>query len=215
MSVLWRVLASFLIGAIPFAKVAMLGTGIDITKVGSGNPGFRNVSRHARWWRSAICLIGDLGKGYAALLLLGRGDIAPSSLWLIGIASVMGHCWSPFLGFNGGKGVATTFGVLLFLEPYITLACLPLYPVLRFLGGKLRWRQEGAIASLSTAFVVTVSVIVFRGIQTGVFAGVMLAIVFIRHAPNLRELTASKGGASSGGSKSRSADVQAAPRRSR
>jgi glycerol-3-phosphate acyltransferase PlsY len=215
MSILWRVLASFLIGSISFAKVAMLGTGIDITKVGSGNPGFRNVSRHASWWRSAICLIGDLGKGYAALFLLGRGDISPIALWTMGIAAVMGHCWSPFLGFNGGKGVATTFGVLLFIEPYITLACLPLYPVLRFAGSKLRWKQEGAIASLATAFVITAAVAVVRGVVPGLFASVMLAIVIVRHAPNLREMMASKGGASSGGSKPRSANVQAAPRQSR
>src|SRR5213079_2815583 len=59
-----RILACFAIGAIPFAKVAMWGTGIDITKVGSKNPGFRNVSRVASRWRAAICLIGDLGKGF-------------------------------------------------------------------------------------------------------------------------------------------------------
>jgi acyl phosphate:glycerol-3-phosphate acyltransferase len=215
MTIVWKFLVSFLIGSIPFAKVAMLGTGIDITKVGSGNPGFRNVSRHASWWRSAICLLGDLGKGYLALLLLGKGDTSPASLWIIGIASVMGHCWSPFLGFNGGKGVATTFGVLLFLEPSITLVCLPLYPLLRFIGGKLRWRQEGAVASLATSFVITAAVMILRGIQAGLFACVMLAIVVVRHAPNLRELMAAGGEGSSAGSKSRSADVQAAPRQSR
>src|SRR5262245_60470114 len=116
-----KVLAAFVIGSIPFAKVAMLGTGIDITKVGSKNPGFRNVSRVASWWRAAICLIGDLGKGYFALWLLGGGEPSALVLWSMGIAAVMGHCWSPFLNFNGGKGVATTFGVLLFLQPYITL----------------------------------------------------------------------------------------------
>src|SRR5438094_6809488 len=109
--------AAFWIGAIPFAKVAMLGTGIDITKVGSKNPGFRNVTRFASWWRAAICLIGDVGKGYLALLLLRGADTSAIALWGIGVASVMGHCWSPFLGFNGGKGVATTFGVLLYLQP--------------------------------------------------------------------------------------------------
>src|SRR5436190_13262905 len=93
-----KFLAAFFIGAIPFAKVAMLGTGIDITKVGSKNPGFRNVSRYASRWRAAICLIGDAGKGYFALLLLGPGETSPLALWGIGIAVIMGHCWSPFLG---------------------------------------------------------------------------------------------------------------------
>src|SRR5690242_5229935 len=166
----------------------MLGTGIDITKVGSGNPGFRNVTRVASWWRALICLIGDLGKGYFALWILGTAGTSPEVLWGIGIAAVMGHCWSPFLGFNGGKGVATTFGVLLFLQPWITLICLPLYPLLRFIGGKLKFRQEGAIASLSTATTISVLVLAFRGFELGVLACAMLLIVLIRHTSNLREI---------------------------
>src|SRR5215475_10939459 len=107
MTLALKVLAAFLIGSIPFAKVAMLGTGIDITKVGSKNPGFNNVLRVSSKWRAAIALVGDISKGYIALSLLARGDTPGAAVWLIGIASVMGHCWSPFLGFNGGKGVAT------------------------------------------------------------------------------------------------------------
>jgi acyl phosphate:glycerol-3-phosphate acyltransferase len=183
-----KFLAAFLIGAIPFAKVAMLGTGIDITKVGSKNPGFRNVSRVASGWRAAICLIGDLGKGLFAVWLLGGTDASPLALWGLGIAAVMGHCWSPFLGFNGGKGVATTFGVLLYLQPVITLFCLPLYPLLRFVGGKLKLRQEGAIASLTTAAAISALVLAYGGTEPGILAGIMLVIVLIRHTPNLREL---------------------------
>src|SRR5215813_15054920 len=186
--------AAFLIGAIPFAKVSMLGTGIDIAKVGSKNPGFRNVSRYASWWRAAICLIGDLGKGYFALWVLGRGDISAFGLWAMGIAAVMGHCWSPFLGFNGGKGVATTVGVLLFLEPKMTLVCLPLYPLLRFFGRKMGWRQEGAISSLTTMLVIASSVLALRGFGPGIYAFVLFAIVFIRHVPNLREIIGKKRG---------------------
>jgi acyl phosphate:glycerol-3-phosphate acyltransferase len=185
-----KFLLAFLIGSIPFAKVAMLGTGIDITKVGSGNPGFRNVSRVASWWRAAICLVGDLGKGLFAVWLLGHGETSVLAFWVLGIAAVMGHCWSPFLGFNGGKGVATTFGVLLILQPFVTLVCLPLYPVLRVIGGKLKLRQEGAIASLSTAAVISAFVLILGGAAPGALAGVMLLIVLIRHAPNLRELCA-------------------------
>ena len=168
-----KILAAFLIGAIPFAKVAMLGTGVDITKVGSKNPGFRNVTRVASWWRAAICLIGDLGKGFFALWLLGGPQDSIVACWAMGIAAVMGHCWSPFLGFNGGKGVATTFGVLLRLHPVITLICLPLYPLLRLVGGKLKLKQEGAIASLSTATAISGVVLVSQGLE-GVLAGLML-----------------------------------------
>lgn len=188
-----KIFASFLIGAIPFAKVAMLGTGIDITQAGSRNPGFNNVLRVTKNWRRAgVALIGDIAKGYLALVLLGRGEISIMTLWLIGIAAVVGHCWSPFLKFNGGKGVATTVGVYLFLEPWITVICLPLYLILRFLGRKMHWRQEGAIASLSTMFVISAVVLSLRGIQPGIFAYWMFAIVLIRHTPNLREIMAPK-----------------------
>lgn len=172
-------------GAIPFAKVAMIGTGIDITRVGSKNPGFNNVLRVSSKWRAAIALIGDISKGSIALLAFGQS-------WLIGIAAVMGHCWSPFLGFNGGKGVATTVGVLLLLEPKITIVCLPLYPILRMFGRKMGWRQEGAISSLTTMLVISSSVLIRRGPELGIYAFILFAIVLIRHIPNLREITGKK-----------------------
>jgi len=180
-----KILAGFLIGAIPFAKLAMLGTGIDITKTGSKNPGFNNVLRVTKNWRRAgVALIGDISKGY--------GDTSVSEMWFIGIAAVVGHCWSPFLKFNGGKGVATTVGVLLFLEPWITLVCLPLYLILRFFGRKVHWRQEGAIASLATMFVISAVVLGLIGTQPGLLAYLMFSIVLVRHTPNLREIVASK-----------------------
>ena len=193
MIVTLKILAGFLIGAIPFAKVAMLGTGIDITKTGSKNPGFNNVLRVTHnWWRAGVALIGDISKGYVALMLLSRGEVSVMALWFIGIAAVVGHCWSPFLKFNGGKGVATTVGALLFLEPRITLVCLPLYLILRFFGRKIHWRQEGAIASLSTMFVISAVVLGLNGTQPGILAYMMFAIVLVRHTPNLREITSPK-----------------------
>jgi len=186
MTLAWKFIVSFLVGSIPFAKVAMLGTGVDVTKVGSKNPGFNNVLRaskefHFGKWRAVVALIGDIAKGYIALVALGGS-------WFVGLAPVMGHCWSPFLGFNGGKGVATTVGVLLFLEPKITFVCLPLYPILRLFGRKMGWKQEGAISSLTTMLVIATSVLTLRGVDSGIFAFMLFAIVVIRHVPNLREI---------------------------
>ena len=184
--ILLKIAACFALGAIPFAKVAMWGTGIDITKVGSKNPGFNNVLRVSTKPRAAIALIGDISKGYLALLLLARAEPA-SAQWLMGIAAVAGHCWSPFLGWNGGKGVATTVGVLLRLEFLITLVCLPLYVLGRWFGRRMKWRQEGAISSLTTMAVIATAVFALRG-EEGIFAYAMLAIVVIRHIPNIREI---------------------------
>ncbi len=175
-----RILVCFMIGAIPFAKVAMWGTGIDITKVGSKNPGFNNVLRVSTKPRAAIALIGDISKGFVAVWLLSSG-ISVEVSWVMGIAAVMGHCWSPFCGWNGGKGVATTVGVLLKLSPKITLICLPLYVIGRWFGRRMGWKQEGAISSLTTMFVI--ATIVFT-----ISAYVMFAIVLIRHISNLKEI---------------------------
>jgi len=182
---------SFLIGAIPFAKVAMIGTGIDITKAGSKNPGFNNVRRVVGWPRAAIPLAGDIGKGYAALMIFSPAASSPFLMWSIGIAAILGHCWSPFLGWNGGKGVATMVGVLLFLDWPVTLACLPLYPLLRWFGRRMAWKQEGAISSMTTMFVISVFAFAIRGPESGSMALVMFAIVVFRHLPNIREILAS------------------------
>lgn len=175
-----KILACFVIGSIPFAKVAMWGTGVDITKVGSKNPGFNNVLRVSTKPRAAIALVGDISKGLIAVLLLSRG-VPSGVVWAMGIAAVMGHCWSPFCGWNGGKGVATTVGVLLVLSPTYTLMCLPLYVIGRWLGRQMKWKQEGAISSLTTMFVIATLVFTIP-------AYIMFGIVLIRHIPNLKEI---------------------------
>ena len=187
-----KIVACFLVGAIPFAKVAMWGTGVDITKVGSKNPGFNNVLRVSTRPRAAVALIGDISKGYVALFLIGFDDPAIAQ-WLMSIAAVAGHCWSPFLRWNGGKGVATTVGVLLWLEFRLTVACLPLYILLRWFGRRMKWRQEGAISSLITMSVIASIVFVWRGSGDGSFAYVMFAMVLIRHIPNIREIWEGEG----------------------
>ena len=183
-----RLIASFLIGSIPFAVVAMWGTGIDVRQAGSRNPGFNNVLRVGTKWRAVIALVGDVGKGTATLALLSSPGDRAAILWSLGLAAVLGHCFSPFLGFNGGKGVATTVGVLLFLDWPITVAALPLYPILRTFGRRRGWAQEGAIASLVTMTVITLAVLAIRGPEAGAFAALMLAVVALRHRANLEEV---------------------------
>jgi len=187
-AIILALVCSFLIGAIPFAKVAMIGTGIDITKVGSKNPGFNNVRRVVGWPRAAIPLVGDVAKGCLAVLAFAWSASMPAILWSYGIAAILGHCWSPFLGWSGGKGVATMFGVMLYLDWKITLPCLLLYPSLRWFGRRMGWKQEGAISSITTTFVISSLVFAFRGPIIGAMAFVMFAIVVYRHLPNIDEI---------------------------
>lgn len=192
-----EILACFLIGAIPFAKVAMLGTGIDITKTGSKNPGFNNVLRVCREYgirsknvRAAVALVGDIAKAYLALAIFAPGQ--PSNVqWMMGIAAVAGHCWNPFLGWNGGKGVATTAGMLFYLVHWHLMLCLILYPTLRIFGRRMGWKQEGAISSMTTMFVLSTLVFIITGPASGFFAYITLAIVVVRHRSNIREIFSS------------------------
>lgn len=191
---LLQIVACFLIGAIPFAKVAMIGTGIDITKTGSKNPGFNNVLRVCREFgipsknvRAVFALVGDIAKAYVALLLLAPGHTS-NVQWIMGIAAVAGHCWNPFLGWNGGKGVATTAGMLLYLVNWHLMLCLLLYPTLRLFGRRMGWKQEGAISSMTTMFVLSTLVLLYTGTASGLFAYVTLAIVILRHRSNIREI---------------------------
>src|SRR2546426_9691795 len=94
--VLVGLLVCFLIGSIPFAVLSMLGTGIDIRRVGSGNPGFNNVLRVSKP-RAVLALIGDMGKGFLAIWLFHSAGDPVALGWVYGFAAILGHCYSPFL----------------------------------------------------------------------------------------------------------------------
>jgi glycerol-3-phosphate acyltransferase PlsY len=184
-----RVLAAFLLGSIPFAVLSMLGSGIDIRRVGSGNPGFNNVLRVSRP-RAVLCLAGDLGKGVAAILLLWRGGEPMAAAWLLGFAVMLGHCFSPFLRFNGGKGIATSAGVMLVLYLKLALPCIAAYILLRIAGSRLRIPERGAVASLCCWALFAVLVLIFAGPREAAWAAVMFAIIGWRHADNIRRALA-------------------------
>jgi len=183
-----KLLVSFAVGAIPFAVVAVWGTGIDITKAGSGNPGFNNVWRVSSFGRGLFTLVGDLSKSAVAIAVLASSGDPAWFEWAVGLAAVAGHCWTPFLRFNGGKGVATMAGALLFLEPRIAGPSLLLYPTLRVFGRCMGWAQEGAISSMTTMSVIAAAVFWLRGPGAGFFALAGLAIVVVRHIPNIRQI---------------------------
>jgi len=196
MPILVRCLACFAIGSVPFAVFSMLGTGIDIRKVGSGNPGFNNVLRVDKR-RAVLALIGDMGKGYAAVWLVWRLFPVPSIPhnldlvalgWIYGFAAVLGHCYSPFLKFNGGKGVATSGGVMLALYPRWAAIALVYFTVARIVLGKRKMREAVTIASLTTWIVFTILMLSFTGQQDTFYALVMTMFLIGRHKKNLAAL---------------------------
>lgn len=122
---------AYLVGSIPFGLLVGLSRGVDPRKAGSGNIGATNVGRLLGGKFFAIVFTLDLLKGLIPMLaayFLLRGtqpDITAYILWLlIALAAVVGHMFSVFLKFTGGKGVATSTGVTLGLFPYYTIPCL-------------------------------------------------------------------------------------------
>jgi len=184
-----RLLFCFAAGSIPFAILAMAGSGIDIRQVGSGNPGFNNVLRVNKW-RAALTLAGDLGKGYLAVwLCLRPGDSALAG-WLYGFAAILGHCYSPFLKFNGGKGVATSAGVMLVLYPKLAAAALVVFLIVRIGASRLKWKEAGAIGSLAAWVAFTALALAFAGRPDALIAAVMTLFLAWRHKKNLGNLLA-------------------------
>ena len=119
---LWVVLG-YLIGAIPFGYIMAARYGVNIMKVGSGNTGATNVYRVLGAKVGGIVALLDISKGFIpTLLALKLGGVTLASL--VGSAAVLGHVFSVFLRFKGGKGIATSFGVGLALCPICTAVAL-------------------------------------------------------------------------------------------
>jgi glycerol-3-phosphate acyltransferase PlsY len=116
---LLNVILAFLIGSIPtgYLLTEFSGHG-DIRKVGSGNIGATNVLRNSGKLLGLLTLLIDIGKGLLALVWLtdNRGYVASEEIFILGFSVVLGHVFSPWLKFKGGKGVATMLGVILFIS---------------------------------------------------------------------------------------------------
>ena len=117
-SVIIATVTGYLLGSIPFAYIAgRLKKGVDIRQVGGGNVGALNAMREIGTSIGFTVLIADIAKGSIAVLIARWLDLPPIWILVAGFAAIVGHNWPIFLGFKGGKGAATTLGVLLALVP--------------------------------------------------------------------------------------------------
>ena len=133
---IWLIVLSFLLGSIPFGYLLGVLKGIDIRQYGSGNVGATNVARVLGKKYGIAVYILDFLKGFIPTLLAVK--IYGTDSWitaLVGLASVLGHMFSPFLGFRGGKGVATASGVLFGISPLLGFLALTIwFAVYKFTG---------------------------------------------------------------------------------
>lgn len=192
LGIIVRFVFCFFLGSIPFAVLAMMGSGIDIRSVGSGNPGFNNVLRVNKW-RAVLTLIGDIGKGYFAVWLASHGAHGVALGWLFGFGAILGHCFSPFLKFNGGKGIATSAGVMLQLYPLWAAAALAFFVMMRLIGSRLKWPEAGATASMSTWALFVILMLAFVSPLDAWYAALLTLFLGWRHKKNFQNFLARRG----------------------
>jgi glycerol-3-phosphate acyltransferase PlsY len=115
------IIAAYLLGSIPFGLILGKKKGVDVRTMGSGNIGASNVARNLGKKTGIMVLLLDALKAAAptglARFLVESGDVPLSTLALVALAGICGHCFSVWLRFRGGKGVATSLGVFLVLDP--------------------------------------------------------------------------------------------------
>ena len=178
--------AAYLVGALPvgFLVARVFGVG-DIRRHGSGNIGATNVLRAAGWVPALLTLIGDVAKGYLAVAAAGAlaGDAGARAV--AAVAAIIGNCWSVFLGFRGGKGVATGLGALLNLVHW---AVAPAIPVWLAVAVTTRYVSLGSI--LGAACVPLGALLLGYGAPAMLAALAGAAIIIARHHDNIGRLLA-------------------------
>lgn len=143
-------IGAYLLGSIPFGKIIAARQGIDIQKRGSGNIGFANVLRILGWKAAVPVLILDVSKGLLPTLLASTLFTIQTG-FIIGAIAVLGHLFPLWLRFRGGKGVATSLGVLLGTTPLIGLIGFSVYVVSSLLF------KKSSYASLAAGFAVSIA----------------------------------------------------------
>lgn len=184
MTIALALIAGYVVGSIDFAVIVSRMHGVDIRKVGSGNPGTSNVLRTVGKFPAAMVLVGDTLKGVmgAAMGMVASGVPDPQVHWAFaaGLAAVIGHCYPVFHRFKGGRGVATGLGVLFFTIPLVGLIVLVAWLVLTKLT---------KVASISSLVVVaaTIPLALWQGVSgvAVVWLASTVALVVWRHRANI------------------------------
>jgi glycerol-3-phosphate acyltransferase PlsY len=184
MTLLPLLLAAYLLGSIPFAIVSSRLFGLaDPRKYGSGNPGATNVLRSGNKAAALLTLIGDCAKGWLAVWAATRFGFDATDAALAGFAAFLGHVFSIFLRFNGGKGVATALGVLAGINGWVALCALLVWLVVAFT------TRYSSAAAISAAVATPVAGYLLLGAQPAVAVLALIAALLIwRHASNIRKL---------------------------
>jgi len=181
------ILASYLVGAIPFGLLLSLRSGVDIRSRGSGNIGATNVGRLLGRKLGILTLLADIAKGFlpifAAARFLPETPQKTLIVALCGAVTVLGHMFPVYLAFKGGKGVATGLGIFLFLAPAGVLVCLAVFVAAVSLSGFV------SLGSLLGSLAV-IPVLWFMGepLWKIVLAVFIVVMIWVKHQQNISRL---------------------------
>lgn len=185
MSMWGGIIIAYLLGSIPFGYLVGQLKGRDIRRFGSGNIGTANALRVLGLPAALAVFLGDVLKGLVAVLVGRWLSGSAVTAVLCGLAAVCGHNWSLFLGFRGGKGVATSFGAVLGLSPLLALVLIPVWAV------AVAVTRYSSLGSLLAAALAPVGALVLRqGWHVAVFALLAAALIIWRHKANIKRLLA-------------------------
>ena len=185
------IIAAYLIGSIPFgiiiARLTQIG---DLRKIGSGNIGASNVFRSGNKIAALCTLLLDAGKGFIGVLLAWVLMEDTNVTAIAAVACVLGHCYPVWLGFKGGKGIATGFGALLFLAPYAILLLVTLWFIL------VAILRIASVGSLVICIATPVLIFWLTGpperTPYTIMSLILAAIIIWRHRSNIRLLIRGK-----------------------
>jgi len=183
-------IAAYLIGGIPFGLLlAKKFAGVDVKASGSGSIGATNVLRVVKETNPALAkklgiatLALDAIKGVAVLAVAHFMGMSEATLWGIALLAVIGHCFSPYLGLEGGKGIATGMGVMMFMLPQETLIALVVWVVLA------KTLRISSISSLTGVLALLVSSFYIHQEMAHAPVVLIVFILFYKHIPNIIRL---------------------------
>jgi glycerol-3-phosphate acyltransferase PlsY len=186
MQIALALVAAYLLGSVPFAMISSKLFGLaDPRTYGSGNPGATNVLRSGNKGAAALTLLGDCAKGWLAVWGASRLGFDPTTAALAGLAAFLGHVFTIFLRFNGGKGVATALGVLAGVDGRIALACLGIWLLVAFT------TRYSSAAALAAAIAAPLAGLVFLGPEPAIAALLAMTLILLwRHSANIKRLLA-------------------------
>ena len=177
------VVFGYLVGSIPVGVILGKLKGVDPRRTGSGNIGATNVMRVGGKALGIVTLLGDAAKGFVPVALAGALGCDALTIAIVGLAAFLGHIFPVFLGFKGGKGVATALGVYLAIRPLVILGAFIVFLIVF-----LAWRYV-SLASMVGAIVVPVGLYLIKApCELVSMSGIIGILVIIRHKENISRL---------------------------